>query len=154
MREEPVGRLKTSHHGAAMVTAAVAWWTDAQGCCSCRPQVPGPEVFQLATEDEGASPRPGALPAELVRLGLSCFQGPLAALGIEEPGDVEYISDGELAAVGLRLVQRRKLRSLTRCAGLAPVSACTPPGRRVGAAGGQGGAPRTSRPGSAAAIVA
>jgi hypothetical protein len=72
------------------------------------------EYFDLTVADDDATP---ALDEEffkeLSEAGLSCFVEPLASWGVENASDTAYLSDTELAEIGMLLVQRRKLRALT-----------------------------------------
>jgi hypothetical protein len=54
---------------------------------------------------------------ELLRwLGLSAHAGAIGALGIRTVAHLAATSGGALAAVGIRLVQRRRMLSAARCA--------------------------------------
>jgi hypothetical protein len=75
-----------------------------------------PFVYDLAMADCETPALAAEFTAELSKVDLEHFAEPLARLGVEAARDVAYLSDKELVRMGMRLVQRRKLRALSASA--------------------------------------
>lgn len=72
--------------------------------------------YDLAMADRETPALAAEFTAELSKVDLEHFAEPLARLGVEAARDVAYLSDKELVRMGMRLVQRRKLRALSASA--------------------------------------
>jgi hypothetical protein len=81
-------------------------WLAGQG------QQAAPVMFDLAAADGEVPALAAEFTAQLSEVDLGNFAEPLARLGVEAARDVAYISDKELGRMGMRLVQRRKLRAM------------------------------------------
>jgi hypothetical protein len=71
-----------------------------------------PIMFDLAAADGEIPALAAEFTGQLSEVDLGDFAEPLARLGVEAACDVAYISDKELSRIGMRLVQRRKLRAM------------------------------------------
>jgi hypothetical protein len=69
--------------------------------------------FDLAAADREMPALAAEFTAQLVQADLGNFAEPLARLGVEAARDVGFLSDKELVRMGMRLVQRRKLRAIS-----------------------------------------
>jgi len=70
------------------------------------------ETFDLTVSDKGVVCISPIFVAELERLHLEHFQSALLELGVESASDIKHVTDEELQASGLKIVQVRKLRNL------------------------------------------